>query len=128
MFRTSLIFLLVASSTCFAATEDKRPWDVSLDFGAIATSGNTDTTTLQAKLDAKQNMEKWENQYILNGLYKKDQVTQDDGTETEETTAEKYLASAKSNYILETDKAYLFGFVSYANDKFGAYRTYTTVA
>lgn len=128
MYRTSLVLLLAASSTCFAATKDKRPWDISLDFGAIATSGNTDTTTLQAKLDAKQNMEKWENQYILNGLYKKDQVTQDDGTEIEETTAEKYLASAKSNYILETDKSYLFGFVSYANDKFGAYRTYTTVA
>lgn len=128
MFRVSAFLLFAVSSTCFAATEDKRPWDISIDFGAIATSGNTDAATLQSKLDIKQNRARWENQYILSGLYKKDEVVQEDGTEIAETTASKFLVSAKTNYILEADKSYLFGFVSYTNDKFGAYRTYETVA
>lgn len=119
---------MVLSAASLANAEEKRPWDISVDFGAIATSGNTETTSLQAKLDIKQNLKKWENEYILNGLYKEDQVLQDDGTETKETTAEKYMASVKSNYILEAEKSYLFGFASYANDKFGAYRSYETVA
>lgn len=122
------VLIVAAGISSFAFAEEKKPWDVSVDLGAIRTSGNTDTTTVQAKVDAKQNLQQWENEYILNSLYKKDQVVQDDGTEETQTTAEKYLASVKSNYILQTEKSYLFGFASYANDKFGAYRTYSTVA
>lgn len=116
------------STTAFAADDEKRPWEVEVDVGAIATSGNTETTSVQFKVDAKQNLQKWENQYIFNSLFKEDEVEQDDGTTSKEKTAEKYFASAKFAYLLGVEKAYLFGFGSHTDDKFGAYRTYTTVA
>ncbi|HTF95858.1 MAG TPA: DUF481 domain-containing protein [Cellvibrio sp.] len=112
----------------FAEDEAKRPWDIEVDLGAIATSGNTETTSVQAKLDAKQNLEKWENQYILSSLFKEDEVTQDDGTTTKEKTAEKYFGSAKFAYLIGVEKSYLFGFGSHTRDNFGAYRTYNTIA
>lgn len=111
-----------------ASPQAPRVWDVEVDLGLINTSGNTETTSLQAKLDAKQTLEKWENQYILSTLYKEDQVEQDDGTKVTEKTAEKYFGSLKSAYLIGVEKSYLFGYVSHTHDEFGAYRKYTTLA
>lgn len=133
MHRLMTTFVLTAFSNAFfsstvLADEQKQPWDVEVDIGAIATSGNTETTSVQFKVDAKQNLEQWENQYVFNSLFKEDEVTQDDNTSSTEKTAEKYFGSAKFAYLLGIEKAYLFGFGSYTDDQFGAYRTYTTVA
>lgn len=128
MHKLTLVLALSALTTAAFADEKKRPWEVEIDVGAIATSGNTETTSLQFKVDAKQNLEKWENQYVFNSLFKEDEVTQDDDTTSKEKTAEKYFGSAKFAYLLGVEKSYLFGFGSYTDDKFGAYRTYTTVA
>ncbi|MES2822025.1 MAG: DUF481 domain-containing protein [Pseudomonadota bacterium] len=121
-----LVGLTIISSHGFA--EEKRPWEIEIGIGAIATSGNTQSTSVQAKIDAKQNLLHWQNEYIFNSLFKQDEVTQDDDTKVKEKTANKYLASAKSAYLMEAEKSYLFGFVSYAYDQFGAYRTYATAA
>lgn len=127
---TSALVLTVFTTHVLAeeSEEKKRLWDVEVGLGAIATSGNTETTSVQFKLDAKQNLEKWENQYIFNSLFKEDEVEQDDGLTSKEKTAEKYFGSAKFAYLLGVEKSYLFGFGSHTDDKFGAYRTYSTVA
>ncbi|HWV15967.1 MAG TPA: DUF481 domain-containing protein [Cellvibrio sp.] len=125
----AMLALIVAFMSGSVLAEEKKPWDVELDLGVIATSGNTETTSVHAKLGAKQHLEKWTNEYILSSLFKNDEVTQDDNTKKKEKTAEKYLASAKSAYQLsEAEKSYLFGFVSYTHDQFGSYKTYTTAA
>lgn len=128
MHKLTLALALTTLTTTVFAEDEKRPWEVSVDLGAIATSGNTETTSMQFNLDAKQNLDKWENQYIFNSLFKEDEVTQDDDTTSKEKTAEKYFGSAKFAYLLGVEDAYLFGFGSYADDRFGAYRTYATVA
>lgn len=144
MFKINLASTVVALSTAAlsitalpttALADEKRPWDVEVELGAIATSGNTQTTSVHTKLDAKQNFIKFRNEYIVSSLFKEDEVTQDDGTKVNEKTADKYLLSAKSAYLLtdsdsdsDSDKSYLFGFASYIHDKFGAYKTYETVA
>jgi len=134
MLKIKLALVLAALSTT-AIAEELRPWEVEVELGAIATSGNTETTSLHGKLDAKQNLTNFRNQYIISSLYKKDEVLQDDNTKTKEKTADKYLVSAKSAYLLEGshpkdgDKSsYLFGFASYTHDEFGAYQTYETIA
>ena len=130
MHKLTLVIALTSSSmisTAFAQ-DAKKPWDVEVDVGAIATSGNTETTSLQFKIDAKQNLDRWENQYIFNSLFKEDEVTRDDGTTSKEKTAEKYFGSAKFAYLIGVEQSYLFGFGSYTDDQFGAYQTYTTIA
>lgn len=128
MYKFPLAIALAALTTTVFADDEKRPWEVEVDIGAIATSGNTETTSVQFKLDAKQNLENWENQYIFNSLFKEDEVEQDDGTKSQEKTAEKYFASAKFAYLIGVEESYLFGFGSHTDDKFGAYRTYSTIA
>jgi putative salt-induced outer membrane protein len=130
MLKVNLAVLVAALSTA-AFAEEKKTWDVEVELGAIATSGNTQTTSLHTKLDIKHNLTKFKNEYIVSSLFKEDEVTQDDNSKVKEKTADKYLLSAKSAYQLATsdeDKSYLFGFASYTHDKFGAYRTYETIA
>lgn len=134
MFKINLALVIAALSTA-AVADDLRPWEVEVELGAIATSGNTETTSLHGKIDAKQNLTDFRNEYIVNSLYKKDEVLQDDNTKIKEKTADKYLISAKSAYLLEgsnpkdgNKSSYLFGFASYTHDEFGAYQTYETVA
>lgn len=129
MFKATLVLSAALISATAVAEEQKKPWEVEVDLGVISTSGNTDATSVHAKLNAKQNLEKWRNQYILSALFKNDEVLQDDNTKVKEKTAERYLASAKSAYSLSgSDKSYLFGFVSHTYDLFGSYKTYTTAA
>ena len=128
-----IIFIIISSNglaeeSVEESADKKRPWNVEVGIGAIATSGNTQSTSVQAKIDAKQYFEKWQNEYIFNSLFKQDEVTQDDKTKVKEQTADKYLASIKTAYLMTAEKSYLFGFASYANDKFGAYRSYSTIA
>jgi len=130
MLKVNLAILIAALSTA-AFAEEKKPWEVEVELGAIATSGNTETTSLHTKLGIQQNLNRFKNEYIFSSLYKEDEITQDDDTKVKEKTANRYLLSAKSAYQLadsDSDKSYLFGFVSYTNDKFGAYKTYQTVA
>jgi putative salt-induced outer membrane protein len=128
MLKVNLALMLAILSTV-ASAEEKRPWEVEVELGAIATSGNTETTSVHAKVDAKQNLARFNNEYIFNSLYKQDDVPQDNNTKVKAKTAEKYLISAKSSYQLSTaNRSYLFGIASYANDKFGAYRVYETAA
>lgn len=128
--------VVIATLSIPTIADELRPWEVEVELGAIATSGNTSATSLHGKLNAKQNLTKFRNEYILSSLYKEDEVLQDDNTKIKEKTADKYLISAKSAYLLENQStqkeseksSYLFGFASYTHDDFGAYETYETVA
>lgn len=128
MLKVNMALVLTMVSAA-AIAEEKRPWEVEVELGAIATSGNTETTSIHTKIDAKQNFTRFNNEYIFSSLYKEDDVLQDDNTKVKEKTADKYLISAKSSYLLSNaNKSYMFGIASYTHDKFGAYKTYETVA
>lgn len=105
-----------------------KVWTTSAELGAITTSGNTVGTSITGKIDAKQELEHWSNQYIFSAYFKEDEKTDENGDKYTETSAEKYLISAKAAYKLETEFDKLFGFGSYTDDKFGAYTEYSTVA
>lgn len=128
---TTIAASLVALSAApgvVAQEKENRVWKASAEIGAIATSGNTESTTFNGKLDAAQDLDRWKNQYTLNILYSEDEVAQPDGSVASETTAEKYAASVKSAYKINRENANLFVFGSHTDDEFGAYQKYTTLA
>jgi len=93
------------------------------ELGFIFTSGNTETTSANAALNAKQELETWSNEFTFKALYKKDTV---DGVET--TSADKKFASAQANYKLENPDHRLFGFASYEDDRFSEFDFQSTLA
>lgn len=123
MKRTLLaLSLLTLGSTAVAEEAKKLTTDIEL--GVVSTTGNTETTSLKGKVDIQQELESFRNQFILSGFYTKDQVEveEDDVTITEDqTTAEKYLASAQSDYKLNEEHRGLFVYGSYETDRFSSY-------
>src|SRR5690606_22170494 len=111
-----LASVFIAPLTLADEEKEEGPWRVAAEVGVIATSGNTETTTVQGKLDATHDMERWNNQYILSVLFKEDEIPQDDGTTETEKTAERYSASIKSAYKLEREHSNLFVFGSHTDD------------
>jgi len=114
--------LSALASTSAIAQEDKS---LTLDgeFGFIFTTGNTETTSGSAGLNANQELESWSNDYELTALYKQDTV---DGVDS--TSAQKFFASAQANYKLENPNHRLFGFASYEDDRFSNFKYQSTVA
>lgn len=128
---TALAAGLVALNVAPVMAQDEQAakvWKATAELGIIATSGNTESTTFQGKMDATQDLEMWKNQYTVSALFQEDEVTLPDGTEETEKTAEKISGSVKSAYKLDKDNANLFVFGSHTDDQFGAYTKYSTLA
>lgn len=117
----SALSVLLAPSISFAQTDKDFTMDGELGF--IFTSGNTDTTSANAAINAKQELTNWSNEYTLKGLYKTDTV---DDVET--TSAQKFFASAQGNYKLDNPNHRLFGFASYEDDRLSSFEYQATVA
>lgn len=122
-----LTALTAISMSTFA--EEEKSLSADLEFGLISTSGNTESNSLLGKLDIKQNLTKWRNQLVLQGLYKNDEISDSDTGETEtETTAQKYFISAQSDLKLDDKHKGFFIYGSYEDDRFSGYEYQASLA
>ncbi|MEM0911966.1 MAG: DUF481 domain-containing protein [Pseudomonadota bacterium] len=124
---TALV-LALSSSAFGQADQEVKAFTLDGEFGFIVTTGNTETTSISAGLAATQELEKWSNSYNLSGLYKSDSVVNDDGEDEDQTTAQKFFASAQGNYKLANPNYRLFGFGSYEDDRFSNFDFQGTLA
>ncbi len=123
--------LVLASAGSYADAKTDKSFNADAELGVLLTSGNTKSTALKLKLNLKQDLVKWRNEYNLEGLYKKDTVSSvTEGTASEESqvTADKYFLSAQSDYKLDEDYQGLFIYASYGADKFSGYQYQGTLA
>jgi putative salt-induced outer membrane protein len=102
-------------------------WYTQAELGAISTSGNTAGTSVTGKIDARQELSNWSNEYIVSGFFKDDDIQNGDGTHEHTRSAQRYSASAKAAFKLLEDGHRAFFLGSHVNDKFGAYTRYTSV-
>ena len=123
-----LSVLVAASVATNAAAEEVKTWDVTSELGAIITSGNTETTTLKGGIKVLHNLENWNNEYKVDGLYKEDEIENDAGVKETQRTNEKYALSAQGNYKLNDDHSHLFIYGSHVSDYFGAYRNESVIS
>jgi len=121
MKRHILPFTLLALSVNALAEEEKSNRSTDVELGVIATSGNTETTTFKGKLDLRYDFERIKNQTIFEALYSENQVQLDDGSQEDQTTAERYSFSNKTDFKLNKEHVSLFGFVSYEEDQFSGF-------
>ncbi|MFY8327056.1 DUF481 domain-containing protein [Pseudoalteromonas sp. ZZD1] len=123
-----LSILVVATASTNAFAEETQTWDITSELGAIITSGNTETTTLKGGIKALHNLENWNNEYKIDGLYKEDEVENSDGAKETQRTNEKYSLSAQGNYKLNEEHSHLYIYGSYVSDYFGAYRNEAVIS
>lgn len=115
------------SGTAMAQTKQK-PFTLEGGLGFIFTTGNTDTTSVNASLESHQELERWSNDYSISGLYKQESVENDLGEDEDRTSAQKFGGQAQANYKLANPDYRLFGFASYEDDRFSSYNYQSTLA
>lgn len=94
-----------------AAQPNGFGWKASAEFGLVDTSGNSQTTTINAKLNAVHESLKWRNRFTAEYLSASDEFG---------TIAERTVGQAATNYKFD-ERHYLFGNLRYENDEFAPY-------
>lgn len=83
----------------------------TLSLGAVTTSGSSNTSSANGKLDLKARYARWHNHLSASGLY---------GSQDGTTTARRYAASNTLRYYL-TPRSFLFGNLAGLQDRFAGY-------
>lgn len=108
-----------------ASNTDNGGWSGSGEFGFASAHGNSRTENLNAKLGLAQENEYWKNNFYLNGMRSKGDVTVVDSTGSTidrfSTTANRYDGGASVGYKLDP-RSYIVGAGRYEHDDFGANR------
>ncbi len=121
-----LVSALLAASA--QAADEPKVWTTAAELGAITTSGNTSGTSVTGKIDAKQELTSWSNEYVFSAFFKEDEKLDANGDAYNEKSAERYFVSGKGGYKLDNDNAKLFVFGSHTKDEFGSYLDYSLVS
>lgn len=109
--------VMMAALACAATAQaqDETPasvWTAEVAAGLILTSGNTDTDSFTGKFDIVNERAFWRHTGKAETY-----TSKTDG----DKTAERWLASGKSDYLINGGPNYLFGMVMYEDDSFSGY-------
>ncbi len=118
--RALLVLMGVSSCSALAqeADEPQQTWTASAELGYVATSGNTDTDTLNLRANATIDQALWRHSFEVTSLNASDQNGD---------TAQRYTLSAQSDYKLEPPD-YLFLKINYEDDRFSGFKYQATQA
>lgn len=106
------------------ADAEKSPWKSSAELGYVMTTGNSETSTTNAKFDATHEKDAWRHNVHAEAFGAK---TTDSVTDIETTSAERYQLSGKSDYKY-SEFNYVFGLINYDKDRFSGFEYQTTAA
>lgn len=109
---------ILQASAAAAQPDPANLWDADLEFGYVSTAGNTETTTINARADAKRETDTWRYQAHLDSL---------NSSEDDERSAERYYLTNKLDRKF-AERSYIFGFASYEDDRFSGYDWQAVVA
>ena len=117
--RTSLaascVIALLLAAPVIAQEEEAAadPLEGKVKLGYLATSGNTDTSSLNSGIEATYTAGRWEHKALATAI---------NASEDDTTTAEAYELGWKSGWDL-TERDYLFGQLDWRKDRFGPFDT-----
>jgi len=110
----AMLAVFAAPSTLMAQQkEPESPWAGSATLGYLATSGNTETSTLNTGFELGYTVGKWEHLFDASAV---------NASENDAKTAESYAANWKSERNI-TDHDFLFGRLSWRKNLFSGFNT-----
>jgi putative salt-induced outer membrane protein YdiY len=97
------------------------------EFGFLLANGNTNTSTITAKINTSQELTSWSYQIIGNALYKQNQQVLD-GEESNLASAQKLFLSGQLDHKLTEPDDRLFIYGEYENNRFNGFRYQAALA
>lgn len=110
---TLAVVALIMPFSLMAQEEAEGPWSGNATLGYLATSGNTENSTLNTGFELGYKIGKWQHIATLKAI---------NSSEEDTTTAEAYEVGLKSERNL-TDVDYLFGKLDWRKDRFSGFDT-----
>ena len=101
------------------AEEEKSGWEGNIQFGYVASSGNTENSNINGKFNIKHDDEYWLHDF--NAAYYQ-------STESETTTAERYKLTYQADYKINQENSYWFINASYEDDRFSGFEYRATLS
>ncbi len=108
-----LIAMLVMPLSTMAQEEEEGPWSGKATAGYLATSGNTENSTLNTGFELGYKIGRWQHVATAKAI---------NTTEEDTTTAEAYELGWKSDWDI-SDKSFLFGKLNWRKDRFSGFDT-----
>ncbi len=93
-------------------------WDGLGELGLVAARGNTETDTVNGRIEFEFKRERWTNESTITGVYSRD---------GDETRASRLVLGNKTDYDL-SERSYLLGALRYDRDRFTDYSYQSTAA
>jgi len=111
----SVVFVatLALAAPLLAAEEENDPLEGNVKFGYLATTGNTETSSLNTSFEAAYTAGRWVHEAMASAI---------NASENKITTAEAYEAGWKSGWDF-TERDYVFGRLNWRKDRFGGFDT-----
>jgi putative salt-induced outer membrane protein len=97
------------------------------EFGFLVANGNTNTSTITAKVNTSQELTSWSYQIIGNSLYKQNQQELD-GEENNQASAQKLFLSGQLDHKLTEPDDRLFIYGEYEKNRFNGFRYQASLA
>ena len=97
------------------------------EFGFLVANGNTNTSTITAKVNTSQELTSWSYQIIGNALYKQNQQELD-GEENNQASAQKLFLSGQLDHKLTEPDDRLFIYGEYEKNRFNGFRYQASLA
>jgi len=112
-FWPALALLVAFQAHAQQEEEEEGPLSGKVTLGYLATSGNTETSSLNAGFESAYVAGRWEHDLKASAI---------NATEESQTTAEAYEANFTSNWDM-TERDLLFGRLNWRKDRFGGFNT-----
>ena len=121
-----LLSTLIVSNNANAA-QDQRSYRGDVEFGAVLTTGNSQTASAKAAINVEQDFAFWRTEYMIDAQYQRSQFDED-GESQRDTTEQQIFVSYQGNYKLDSEAESFFIFGSYNDDRFNGYNYELTTA
>ncbi len=113
------ILVLLLSGFVVPSESQALPWQGNVELGYMMSTGNTESRTLNARLEGARETPQW--------LHRLQYETKYSHETDEGTTAQRFLVSGRTNYRLDERNA-IYGLALYENDRFSGYNYQVTLS
>ncbi len=111
----NILFVMLALGVSAPAVAE---WAGLGELGVVAARGNTETDTVNGRIQLEYTRERWTNESVVTGVYSRD---------ADEIRASRLVLGNKTDYSL-SERSYLVGALRYDRDRFTDYRYQTTAS
>lgn len=112
-----------------AKEEEKSPFKTSAGLGALFKTGDTKSADLKASFDVEYEQDQWRSVLDFDLLIKKTEEEDETGDTSLETSDHKWTIDSRTNYTIEPNgKNYVFGNISYEDNRFGSFETQSSIS